>query len=126
MAWLAWLMLVVPAAHAAPCGMMGMAPAAEQVSPLAQASGSAHHAMPVMADDCGDQGSAHQDQAHHGATHACHCVATCATVLPVMTMAGFSPVALTVRHVFLHSVISPERMHAPPLRPPLIQAFELS
>jgi hypothetical protein len=112
MAWLAWLMLAVAPVHAAPGGMMGMAPAADHAAQQAQASDHAHHTKAECCDG--------QDHAGHGTTNACHCAATCGTALPVMAMAALSPVALVAVPVPLGLVVAPKLMHAPLLRPPLV------
>ncbi|OOG56836.1 hypothetical protein B0E48_12175 [Rhodanobacter sp. C03] len=121
MAWLAWLMLAVAPVHAAPGGMMGMAPAAGHAAHLAQASDHAHHTMSAKAECCDGR-----DHAGHGTTNACHCAATCGTALPVMAMATFPPVAPAAMPVPLGLVVAPKLMHAPPLRPPLVALPKLT
>jgi hypothetical protein len=121
MTWLAWLMLAFAPVHAAPGSLMGMSAALGQGTHLAHVTDHMHHTMPVKAHCCGDQ-----DHGDHGTANACHCAATCGTALPAMAMAGLAPMASTILHVSLRQAVAPKPMHAPPLRPPLLQVSELT
>ncbi|WP_460876975.1 hypothetical protein [Rhodanobacter koreensis] len=121
LAWLAWLMLALAPVHAAPGGMPGMVPVVDHGVHLAQMSDQMHHAMPTKAECCDGQ-----DHAGHAMTNACHCAATCGTVLPVMAMPLLSAVSPAVLHIASLPVTAPKLAHVPPLRPPLHQVFELT
>jgi hypothetical protein len=121
LAWLAWVMLALAPVHAAPGGMSGMAPAVGHVAQMVPMSDQMHYTMPTKAECCDGQ-----DHAGHGTTNACHCAATCGTVLPVMAMTLLSAVSPAVLHIASLPVTAPKLAHAPPLRPPLRRAFELT
>jgi hypothetical protein len=121
MSLLAWLMLVLNAAHALPMAAMAQAVSASATSamtmPAAMAAGhmmscdhaAPDHADPSLADDCCGTGAA---------DGACHCPTMCAPALlpvPMLSVAAHRP------HMALAPGLidsAPRRPVSPPLRPP--------
>ena len=120
MAWLAWLILAVAPVHGMPGQMTGDLPAVAAMSSMTHAVHHAGHAMPGMADDCCT------GQGHRGGAPmpGCHCVATCAGVLPVFAMVALFPVFPGTMYVPRHGAGTPSVTRSPPLRPPLLQTFD--
>ena len=123
MSLLAWLMLVLNAAHALPMAAMAHAGSASTASamtmPVAMAIGQMRcdHAVP---DHAGPSRAAHADDCcgAGAADGACHCPTMCAPALlpvPVLSVAAHRP------HMALAPSLidtAPHRPTSPPLRPP--------
>lgn len=113
MAWLAWLLLALAPLHGMPRGMAGDAGAVPAAA-VAHALDHGGQALPAAADCC--DGS-HPDQ--HGSMGSAQCAAACGSVLPVLAMAGLTPVTPEPLRVVSSFVAAPSVVHAVPLRPPL-------
>ena len=122
LAWFAWLLLAVAPLHGMPNAEMGDVHSTTSMSAMAHVADHTAHAMPMAAVDC-CSGQAYHG---HGPMPACHCASACTGVLLVPGMTEFASVACGVLHVPLHEAIAPRVMHAPLLRPPLIQTSGLT
>lgn len=120
MAWLAWLFLAVAPVHGMPGQMAGDLPVVTAMSSMTHATDHAGQAMPGMADDC----CAGQNHGGDAPMPGCHCVATCASVLPVFAMVTLFPVFPAAIYVPRHGASAPSVTRSPPLRPPLLQTFD--
>jgi len=114
MAWLAWLILALAPLHGMSPGMAGDVGGAAPAAAVAHAFDHGGQALPAPADCC--DGS-HPDQ--HGSMGSAQCAAACGSVLPVLAMAGLTPVAPQPLRVVSSFVAAPSVVHAVPLRPPL-------
>jgi len=81
-------------------------------------AGHAAHDMP-MGDCCPTPHG-------HDATADCHCVATCASVLPVLAMPELARMDRHTPAMPCHAVMAPGVVRSPPLRPPLLQTSRLA
>ena len=114
MSLLAWLMLVLNAAHALPMvGMSAMATAHAAMTEAAMMT-----SQPAAADHAAPPASPHCDAGACMLDGGCHCPTMCAPALlpvPALTVAlQLSPTALAPRPVDT----APRRPASPPLRPP--------
>jgi len=116
LAWLAWAMLALTPAFAAPAGMGG-AHGGGQAVPAMQMADHDTHDMSAMTADCCAAPTAHG----HAAMSDCHCPVTCASVLPAVAMAELAAVPVAAMPVPRRGAMAPHLNRSPPLRPPLLQ-----